>query len=112
MPAAGAGYVADGGVYYDIYTLVAGVWSKAGNQIKYKSQYGMTTGGNKTLNYTDTYSLSSSAVVDKIRVVQTGFYGTGATIDSGTLVWTGQTTSSDRSATPSGEKIVATMRPS
>lgn len=105
-------YSASATVTYGVYGLIGGAWTRLGAQQAYL--YGeYTTGGTKTLNTGSQISINYSGQIDGFRVVlESVDEGQTGTITGANATWTSQTTSGTRSATPSGEAINATVRPS
>lgn len=107
-----ASWSAEAQLTYAVYGLINGGWSFLGRQSVYLYGSGYSNGGSKTLYQNDSISVSYSGNVDAFRVIlERVDSGTGGSITGANANWTSQTTSGQRSATPNGEKIIATMRP-
>lgn len=105
-------YAADAQITYAVYGLINGSWSLLGRQQAYLYGSGYSNGGVKTLYQTDSISVSYNGNVDAFRVVMESVdSGTSGQINGANANWTSQINSGSRSATPNGEKIIATMRP-
>lgn len=90
-----------------------GSWVRVGGNTVYLYGGGYTSGGNKTLYQTDQITVNYSGNFSDFRVVlesvDDGLSGSITNVPDCT--WTSQTVSGQRSATPNGEKVIATMRP-
>lgn len=109
----GRSYSASAQITYGIYVYNNGWIRVGGNSISmYGSGY--TTGGNKTLYGGDQLTFNYGGYFTDVRVVlesvDDGQSGTLTSVPN--MTWTSQTVSGQRSATPNGEKVTATMRPS
>ena len=108
----GRSYSASASVTYGIYVF-NGSWIRVGgNTVPMYGNY--STGGSKTLNGYDQMTFSYGGSFTDVRVVlESTDDGSNGTLNGvSNMTWTSQTTSGQRSATPSGEKVTATMRPS
>lgn len=105
-------YSATATLTYGFY-IYNGSWVRVGGNTVYLYGSGYNNGGVKTLYQTDQITINYTGEFSDFRVVlesvDDGASGTITSVPDCT--WTSQTVSSQRSATPNGEKITATMRP-
>lgn len=109
----GRNYAASAQVTYGIYVL-NGSWIRVGGNSVVMYGSGYTTGGNKSLYGYDQMTFNYAGPFTDVRVVleSTDDGSNGALTGVSNMTWTSQTVSGQRSATPSGEKVISTMRPS
>lgn len=107
-------YSATATLTYGIYVQSNGSWSRVAGKSVSLYGNGYSSGGSKSLSTTDTVTITYSGNVDTFRVVlESVDEGTGGSITGASnCTWTSQTSSGSRSATPNGEKVISTMRPS
>lgn len=112
-PIYGNSYSAQAQVTYSIYGY-NGSWVRLGTFSAFMYQSGYTSPGQKYLTTSEYPTITTNGDFSDFRVVlDSTDDGSGGAINSvPNLTWTSQTTSGQRSATPNGEQVLATMRPS
>lgn len=107
-------YSASAAATVGFYVYANGTWNRIGGQQVYFYGSGYTSGGTKTLYSGVQIPASYGGDFSDFRVVVESLdEGNSVNLNSvPDCTWTSQTTSGQRSATPNGEKVTATMRPS
>lgn len=100
-------------VTYGVYVLANGAWVRAGGNTVYFYANGQGNPGTVQMSNQDQITINYGGDFSDFRVVIESIDdGASGQIDSvPSATWTSQSTSGQRSATPNGEKISATMRP-
>lgn len=101
-----ATYYAEVQTNYVIYAHIGGAWTQVASGVWGDGQY-YGTGGAKTVTFNRSITITTTSTIDHFRIV----IDAGANINSASVQWTTTSSASERSATPNGEIVKATMRP-
>ncbi|WP_156884196.1 hypothetical protein [Sphingomonas sp. LK11] len=112
-PIYGNSYSAQAQVTYGIY-IYNGSWVRVGGGTAFMYGSGYNSGGYKYLTTQEQITITYNGDFSDLRVVleSTDEGDNGAINSVPNATWTSQTNSGQRSATPNGEQVLATMRPS